>query len=201
MNVLETVELSLDITRLATLVGGLSAGGERTTILAQMRQQVDTLRMAAKDYSDSLEKSYDKLRASFQKYFDILGKLDVEVDGEKIARADHLISEAADNIRQMDAAAREKLYPRIEELRQNSNRLGGRDLAEARGLAEEGISIAEACLERKDAFKKKVSLLLKRRTVPAKALRARAVEGEIDHAALSREFIARYPKIRAALAE
>lgn len=32
-------------------------------------------------------------------------------------------------------------------------------------------------------------------------LRARPVEGEIDHAALSREFMARYPKIRAALAE
>ena len=32
-------------------------------------------------------------------------------------------------------------------------------------------------------------------------LHARPVEGEIDHAALSREHIARYPKIRAALAE
>ena len=32
-------------------------------------------------------------------------------------------------------------------------------------------------------------------------LRARPVKGEIDHAALSREFIARFPKIRAALAK
>jgi hypothetical protein len=34
-----------------------------------------------------------------------------------------------------------------------------------------------------------------------KILRARPVNGEIDHAALSREFIVRFPKIRAALAK
>ena len=32
-------------------------------------------------------------------------------------------------------------------------------------------------------------------------LRARRVEGAIDHAALSREFMARFPNIRAALAK
>jgi hypothetical protein len=32
-------------------------------------------------------------------------------------------------------------------------------------------------------------------------LRARPIEGEIDHEALSREFIARFPKLRAALAK
>ena len=35
----------------------------------------------------------------------------------------------------------------------------------------------------------------------AAVLRARPVEGEVDYAELSREHIARYPKIRAALAE
>lgn len=34
-----------------------------------------------------------------------------------------------------------------------------------------------------------------------RTLRARPVEGEIDHAALSREFMERFPKIRAALAQ
>ena len=32
-------------------------------------------------------------------------------------------------------------------------------------------------------------------------LRARPVKGDVDHAALSREFMARFPKIRAALAK
>jgi len=34
-----------------------------------------------------------------------------------------------------------------------------------------------------------------------KILRARSVRGEVDHEALSREFIARFPKLRAALAK
>ena len=34
-----------------------------------------------------------------------------------------------------------------------------------------------------------------------KVLRAHPVDGEVDHAALSREFIARFPKLRAALAK
>ncbi len=41
----------------------------------------------------------------------------------------------------------------------------------------------------------------KRRQGDQKILRARPVKGEIDHAGLSREHIARFPKILAALAK
>jgi hypothetical protein len=41
----------------------------------------------------------------------------------------------------------------------------------------------------------------KQRVAGTAILRARPVEGEVDYAELSREHIARYPKIRAALAE
>jgi hypothetical protein len=41
----------------------------------------------------------------------------------------------------------------------------------------------------------------KQRPDEKKIRRARAVKGKIDHAALSREFMARFPKIRAALAK
>jgi hypothetical protein len=34
-----------------------------------------------------------------------------------------------------------------------------------------------------------------------KPLRARPIKGEVDHEALSREFMARFPKLRAALAK
>lgn len=40
-----------------------------------------------------------------------------------------------------------------------------------------------------------------RQPAAKEVLRARPVQGEIDYAELSREHIARYPKIRAALAE
>jgi hypothetical protein len=41
----------------------------------------------------------------------------------------------------------------------------------------------------------------KQRPDEKKILRARPVKGEVNHAALSREFMARFPKIRAALAK
>ena len=41
----------------------------------------------------------------------------------------------------------------------------------------------------------------KQRPDEKKILRARPVKGQIDHTALSREFMARFPKIRAALAK
>jgi hypothetical protein len=40
-----------------------------------------------------------------------------------------------------------------------------------------------------------------RRPEPGEVLRARPVEGKIDYAELIREHMARYPKIRAALAK
>jgi hypothetical protein len=40
-----------------------------------------------------------------------------------------------------------------------------------------------------------------KRGAAKKPLRARPVKGPIDHEALSREFIAKYPKLRAALAK
>jgi hypothetical protein len=41
----------------------------------------------------------------------------------------------------------------------------------------------------------------RQRDASKKVLRARPVKGEVDHEALSREFIARFPKLRAALAK
>jgi len=40
-----------------------------------------------------------------------------------------------------------------------------------------------------------------RRLASDEVLRARPVKGKVDHEALSREFMARFPKIRAALAK
>jgi hypothetical protein len=46
-----------------------------------------------------------------------------------------------------------------------------------------------------------LKLVADRRSVGGETLRARPVEGEIDHEALSREFMARFPRLRAALAK
>jgi hypothetical protein len=48
---------------------------------------------------------------------------------------------------------------------------------------------------------KLLDLAAERRAVGTKPLRAKPVTGEVDHEALSREFMARFPKLRAALAK
>lgn len=73
--------------------------------------------------------------------------------------------------------------------------------ADVQQLLRDSIEVLEGWL----AFYRGFSQLLARQDLErrgsVKVLRARLVEGEIDHTALSREFMARFPKIRAALAK
>jgi hypothetical protein len=46
-----------------------------------------------------------------------------------------------------------------------------------------------------------LELAASKKTASLEITRAKPVEGEVDHEALSREFMARFPKIRAVLAE
>jgi hypothetical protein len=73
--------------------------------------------------------------------------------------------------------------------------------ADIRRLLQDGIEVLEGWL----VFYRELYTMLARqaeeRIRSGKVLRARTVEGEIDHAALSLEFIERFPNIRAALAK
>jgi len=62
--------------------------------------------------------------------------------------------------------------------------------------------IAGASLTTYQSLRERLLKLASERRINAGGiLRARPVEGDIDHQALSREFMARFPKIRAALAK
>ena len=73
--------------------------------------------------------------------------------------------------------------------------------SEVQRLLRDSIEVLEAWL----AFYREFRAMLARQATEWRilhgVLQARPVEGDIDHEALSREFIARFPKIRAALAE
>jgi hypothetical protein len=74
--------------------------------------------------------------------------------------------------------------------------------AEVQQLLQDAIEVLEGWL----AFYRGLGAMLARQAeeqskLPRAALRARPVPGDIDHEALSREFMARFPKIRAALAK
>jgi hypothetical protein len=72
--------------------------------------------------------------------------------------------------------------------------------AEVQRLLRDSIEVLKAWL----AFYRGLRAMLAKQATEwriSEVLRARPVEGDIDHEALSREFIARFPKIRAALAK
>jgi hypothetical protein len=67
---------------------------------------------------------------------------------------------------------------------------------------QESLDIAVGWLELYRTLRERLlKLASERRGSPSEVLRARPLEGDIDHDALSREFMARFPKIRAALAK
>jgi hypothetical protein len=96
-------------------------------------------------------------------------------------------------------AAAEKLLPLTEAVQA---KLATKDMSpEVRRMREQSIAIAEAWVALYREFHAKLLRLAAERRPSGEILRARPVEGQVDYAELSREHIARYPKIRAALAE
>ena len=73
--------------------------------------------------------------------------------------------------------------------------------SELRQARRESVEIAEAWLALYRELQDKLLKLAAERRPADAVLRARPVEGEIDCAELSCEHMARYPKIRAALAK
>jgi hypothetical protein len=97
--------------------------------------------------------------------------------------------------------ATEKLRPQIDELQLKLAAPAGSIPPEVRQVREESIKVAEAWLTLYRELHEKLQRLAAERRPADAILRARPVEGEIDHEALSREFMARFPKLRAALAK
>jgi hypothetical protein len=111
------------------------------------------------------------------------------------------ISEVAAMIGEWGRAAAEKLLPKIDTL-QRRLAIPGNDMSpEVRRARQESIKVAEGWLALYCDTREKLLKLAAERRPANVVLRVHPVEGEVDHEALSREFVARFPKIRAALAE
>lgn len=103
----------------------------------------------------------------------------------------------AERICEGEAGARELLYPWMDALRQTMSVPSD----EGREFIQELLEISEAWLTLYRETREKLLRLAAERRPADEILRAQPVEGEVDYAELSREHLARYPKIRAALAE
>jgi hypothetical protein len=94
----------------------------------------------------------------------------------------------------------EQFAPVIEAL----NRLLASDDAlepEIQQLVREGLDLLEGWLGFYSGLQEMLARQVAERRPAGEPLRARPVTGDVDHAALSREFMARFPRIRAALAK
>jgi TolA-binding protein len=176
------IEVSSDIGPIVELVAIAHSEGAREDGFARLRNQQAKGRAALEQYAKQLDRLY-----------------------EDIARSGHnadWLNDAADVVRRSEESQRERLRPGIEALKQKFAAYGALRDAEARRLIAESIAIGEAWLSLPAALHKKLSQLAAERHAAAQQIRrARPVTGEVDHEALSREIIARFPKILAALAE
>ncbi|MBV8119647.1 MAG: hypothetical protein JO081_06895 [Alphaproteobacteria bacterium] len=103
----------------------------------------------------------------------------------------------AERVRQGEAGARELLDPWMDALRQAQlvpNTEGQRYIQELLDFSGGWLALYQE-------VRKKLFQLAAERRPTNQILRARPVEGEVGYGELSREHIARYPKIRARLAE
>jgi hypothetical protein len=111
------------------------------------------------------------------------------------------IAQAASMIGEWGRAAAEKLYPQIDAVQRKLAAPESHMPPEVRQARQESIEVAKAWLALYRELHDKLLRLAAERQPADAVLRARPVEGEIDYAELSREHMARYPKIRARLAE
>jgi hypothetical protein len=176
------IKVSSDIEPIVELVSLLNSGSARADRFVYVRRQQARCRAATEQYAKELDQLYE----------------DIERSGNN---AEWLV-QAADLVRQSDAAQRERLRPGIEALNEKlASQRAPRD-AQARRLIEESIAVGEAWLALPAAlYQKLLKLVAERRVAVETIRRARPVQGEIDHEALTREIVARYPNILAALAK
>lgn len=163
-----------------SLPGALRAAGsaaEMAGVLSRLAQRVEENRRVLAKHVREFETMYDE------------GSRRLSVDG---------LVELAERVRQGDSGARELLIPWMEALRQARVAAG----PEGQRYIQDLLTISEAWLALYgDARERLLRLAADRRGAAGKIRHARPVAGEIDHEALTREIIARFPKILAALAE
>jgi hypothetical protein len=175
------IEVSSDLGPIVELVAIAHSESTREDGFARLRNQQSKGLAALEQYARQLDGLYE----------------DIACSGHN---ADWL-NDAADIVRRSEESQRERLRPGIEALKQKLATHGAPCDAEAHGLIAESIAVGEAWLSLPAALHKKLLRLAAERRPAGEILRARPVEGEVDYAELSREHIARYPKIRAGLAE
>jgi len=179
------LDLSQDFLPEPALLGALRpeiTAAERSGLVALLRLRVEKNRTGLKNQADQFAKMYDDA-------------LHGNLPAQDLVRLAQLVRES-------ENGAAEQLHPWMEALRSAialrpdlSSQEPGQHLQELLEIAADWLVLYQSLHARL------LRLASERRAASGEILRARPVAGEVDHAALSREFMARFPKIRAALAK
>jgi hypothetical protein len=156
-----------------------------------------------------LDLKLGRLRQQQKKGRTDLRQLESHLDGlyrravsELVDTPPSVLVQVADILLQKERAAAEVLLPGIEKLRQNLASRPDLKGSDVEDTLQEGLRIAERWLSLYSGTRARILALAEGRNEPFKGiLRAKPVKGEVDHEALTREFMARFPKLRAALAK
>jgi uncharacterized surface protein with fasciclin (FAS1) repeats len=158
-------------------MGADIATAEKVAVLARLQQRVEKNRASLQKHARNFNEMYDEA----------VRRLPVEG-----------LIQLAERIQEAEKGAAEQLDPWVHALHQALLVPS----QEGRQYVQELMEISAAWLAvYQDTRSRLLELASERRAASREVLRARPVEGDIDFAELSREHIARYPKIRAALAK
>lgn len=181
----DVIDLTKNIVPDPSLIDALRSEispAEALNLIARLRERVEKNRTSLKRHADEFDKAFEEAARG-----------DLDAEG---------LVQLAEAVRNRERGAGEQLRPWIEALEEAlapRPKLPAREaqqcLQELRDIAVGWLAIYQSLRERL------LKLASERRGDSDKVLRARPVAGDIDYAKLSREFIAKFPKILAALAK
>jgi hypothetical protein len=147
-----------------------------------------------------LRKQQMEARSAFEKQSENLSQLYGEIEHGDYDPG--YLAQMAEVVREKKHAQAERLRPGMEALQQKLAIQGLQLDPEIREYFQESVEIAVGWLELYTSLRERLlKLASERRGSPSEVLRARPLEGDIDHEMLTREIVARFPKILAALAK
>jgi len=181
---LDLIGTKNDIEQLLAFVeafGSATARADRERLLAKIRDQLERLRAAD-----------EKSRAEPEEFYERVSEGGVgSAEAEQAALASH----------EDESAAAKVLLARIQSLQRYLSGTSLNDDPEAHQLLRKAVNVGVGYASWYQNLRAPLIRFGAEQRTAGEVLRARPIAGEIDYAELSREHMARYPKIRAALAK
>jgi hypothetical protein len=178
---LDTSQYDLPAGPLLNAFASDDVAGARSELLGQLHDRIDKGREDQKEWSSRFDRLYEEAR--------------------KDAWSEPFLIQWAAALLEKQRAALELFRPILEELQCRAADYAARPDAELLELCLTTIVLVLGWITPYQKLCGELLELAAKQRPADVVLRARPVEGEIDHTALSREFIERFPTIRAGLAE